>query len=127
MKKILIKTHEKEELIDITPKINSLIDVGEGVCNVFVKHSTAALIINENYDPNICKDFLGLLNKLVPQNKWLHDKIDNNGAAHLKSSILGCSVDIPVADGKLDLGKWQSLMLVELDGPREREIIVRLF
>ena len=124
MGRLLIKTNKKEGMIDITSKVNSLIKIDEGVCSVFVKHATAALVINENYDPNICKDFLSLLDKLIPQGKWLHDNVDNNGAAHLKSAILGCSVCIPVVKGKLDMGRWQSLMLVEFDGPREREIIV---
>lgn len=124
MDKLIIKSGRKEELIDITSKINSLIKIDSGVCNVFVKHSTAALIVNENNDPNICKDFLNFLNEIIPKGKWLHDKIDNNGAAHLRASVLGCSVNIPINDKKLDLGKWQSLMLVELDGPREREIVV---
>jgi secondary thiamine-phosphate synthase enzyme len=121
---LLVKTNKKEELIDITSKVNEVIKFSEGVCNIFVKHATAALIINENYDINICKDFLNFLNEIIPKGKWLHDKIDDNGAAHLKASLLGCSVSIPIKNRRLDLGKWQSLMLVELDGPREREIIV---
>lgn len=124
MKKFLVKTNKKEEIVDITSKVNSLIEIDRGICNIFVKHTTAALVVNENYDPNICKDFLSLLDKLIPQGKWLHDKIDNNGAAHLKSAILGCDVCVPVVNGKLDLGRWQSLILVELDGPKEREVIV---
>lgn len=124
MDKLSIKTNKKEELIDITSKVNSLIKVDKGICNVFVKHATVALIINENYDPNVCKDFLQLLDKMVPQGKWLHDKVDGNGAAHLKSALIGCSEIIPIKNGKLDLGRWQSLMLVELDGPREREIVI---
>ena len=126
MERLLINTIKTEELVDITSKVNSLIKVDEGICNVFVKHATAALVINENYDPNICKDFLKFLDNLIPPGKWLHDKIDNNGAAHLKSAILGCSVNIPIVNGKLELGRWQALMLVELDGPRERELVVTL-
>ena len=123
---MIIKTKSKEELVDITSKVNSLIKVEKGICNIFVKHTTASLIINENYDPNICKDFLKLLDEIIPQGKWLHDKIDGNGAAHLKSSILGCSVNIPIIESKLFLGKWQALMLVELDGPRERVVVVTI-
>lgn len=123
---MIIKTKSKEEIVDITSKVNSLIKVEKGICNIFVKHTTASLIINENYDPNICKDFLKLLDEIIPQGKWLHDKIDGNGAAHLKSSILGCSVNIPIIESKLFLGKWQALMLVELDGPRERVVVVTI-
>jgi len=122
--KITVKTNKKEEIIDITSKVNDLIKVENGICNIFVKHTTAGLVVNENYDPNICKDFLSLLNEMIPQGKWLHDKIDGNGAAHLKSSLIGCSINIPIICSKLDLGRWQSLMLVELDGPREREVVV---
>lgn len=124
MEKLFVKTNKKEEVVDITTKVNSLIKIKNGICNLFIKHTTAALIINENNDPNICKDVLNLFDKLVSKGEWLHDKIDNNGAAHLKSTLLGCSINIPIINTKLDLGKWQSLMLVEFDGPREREIVV---
>ncbi len=126
MEIIKIKTSKKEEIIDITDKINSIVkDMKEGFINIYVKHATAAIIINENYDPNIQIDFLAMLNDIIPQGKWLHDKIDNNGAAHLKSSLIGPSETIPIKDGKLQLGTWQSVMLCEFDGPREREIIIQ--
>lgn len=123
-----LSTKKKQELIDITPKINSIIKkskVENGICNVFAAHATAAIIINENYDPNICLDLLDALNKLVPSGIWRHDKIDGNADAHIKSAILGPSETIPLKDGQLDLGRWQALMFAELDGPRSnRKIIV---
>ncbi len=123
-----LSTSKKQELIDITGKINSIIKkskIKNGICNVFAAHATAAIIINENYDPNICLDLLDALNKLVPNGVWRHDRIDGNADAHIKSAILGPSETIPVKNGQLQLGRWQSAMFVELDGPRhDRKIIV---
>ncbi len=125
---IIISTSKKQELIDISDKINNIIKkskVKNGICNVFAAHATAAIVINENYDPNICLDLIDALNKLIPSGIWRHDRIDSNADAHLKSAILGPSETIPIKNGKLDLGTWQSLMLCELDGPRgNRRIIV---
>lgn len=123
-----ISTNKKQELIDITDRINSIIrksKIKNGLCNVFAAHATAAIIINENYDPNICLDLIDALNKLVPSGVWRHDKIDGNADSHIKSAILGPSETIPIKNGKLDLGRWQSVMFAELDGPRSnRKIIV---
>ena len=123
-----LSTSKKQELIDITDTINSIIKkskIKEGACNVFAAHATAAIIINENYDPNICLDLLDALNKLIPAGIWRHDKIDGNADAHIKSAILGPSETIPIKDGRLYLGQWQSCMFAELDGPRQnRKIIV---
>ncbi|MBS3101258.1 secondary thiamine-phosphate synthase enzyme YjbQ [Candidatus Woesearchaeota archaeon] len=125
---IILSTSKKQELIDITPRINTIIKkskVENGICNVFAAHATAAIIINENYDPNICLDLLDALDKLVPSGVWRHDRIDGNADSHIKSAILGPSETIPIKDGKLDLGRWQSAMFAELDGPRHgRKIIV---
>lgn len=130
METIKIKTNKREEIIDITNKINeSIKDIKEGSVLVFIKHTTAGITINENDDPKICDDILNFLNNTVPRGKWQHDKSGKcdriNGDAHLKSSIIGHSKIIPVENGKLCLGKWQSVFLCELDGPREREIIVQ--
>ena len=125
---IFLSTSKKQELVDITEKINNIIKkskIRNGMCNVFATHATVAIIINENYDPNICLDLIDSLSKLVPSGIWRHDKIDGNADAHLKSAMLGPSETIPVKNSRLDLGAWQSCMLVELDGPRsERKIIV---
>ena len=125
-----ISTKKKQELIDITENVNSIIKkskIKEGLCSVFTAHATAAIIINENYDPNICTDLLNALNKLVPSGIWLHDRIDGNADAHIKAAILGPSETIPVKNGELQLGRWQSCMFAELDGPRnDRKIIVTI-
>ena len=125
-----LSTSKKQELIDITDKINSITKkskIKNGICNVFAAHATAAIIINENYDPNICLDLIDALNKLIPSGIWRHDKIDGNADAHIKSAILGPGETIPIKNGKLQLGQWQSLMFVELDGPKSnRKIIVTI-
>ena len=127
---IFLSTSKNQELIDITNKINTIIKTSKiknGICNVFAAHATAAIIINENYDPNICLDLLDALNKLIPASIWRHDKIDGNADAHIKSAILGPSETIPIKNGKLELGRWQSCMFVELDGPRSnRKIIITI-
>ena len=126
----ILSTTKKQELTDITSRINNIIKkakIKSGICNVFAAHATAAIIINENYDPNICLDLLDALNKLVPAGIWRHDSVDGNADAHIKSAILGPSETIPIKNGELDLGQWQSAMFVELDGPRSnRKIIVTI-
>jgi secondary thiamine-phosphate synthase enzyme len=122
-----IQTTKKYEVIDITQKVVEAVKsahVDEGLCCVFVPHVTAAVVINENDDMQIGLDLLDALDKLVPEGGWRHDQIDSNGAAHLKASILGPSEMIPVQKGKLTLGTWQAVLFVELDGPRERKVIV---
>lgn len=123
-----ISTSKKQELVDITSRVNSIIQkskIKDGLCNVFTSHATAAVIINENYDPNICLDLLDALNKLIPSGIWRHDRIDGNADSHIKAAILGPQETMPIKNGELQLGRWQSCMLVELDGPRkDRKIII---
>ena len=125
-----ISTSKKQELIDITGRINSIIKksrIKDGICNVFAAHATAAIIINENYDPNICLDLLDALSKLIPSGIWRHDRIDGNADSHIKSAILGPQETMPIKGGELNLGRWQSVQFCELDGPRnDRKIIVTI-
>ena len=127
---ILLSTSKKQEIIDITGKLNAIIKkskIKNGICNVFAAHATAAIIINENYDPNICLDMIDALNKLIPSGIWRHDRVDGNADAHIKSAILGPSETIPIKNGKLELGQWQSAMFAELDGPRNnRKVIITI-
>ena len=120
---ISFDTKKKQELIDITERINEALKkskVKSGLCHVFVRHTTAGVIINENDGPDVCIDILNALNKSFPDHAgYLHDKKDNNAGAHIKASILGSSQVIPFEDRKLKLGRWQAVMLVELDGPRK--------
>jgi len=129
MHTITISTSKKQELIDITQEVKNIVsksNVKEGVCFVYVPHATAGITINENADPNIQTDIIKAMNDIIPEhNRYLHDSIDNNAAAHIKSSIIGVSKTIPIKNNKLMLGTWQAIMFVELDGPRQnRRIIV---
>ena len=124
-----VRSHRKYEMLDITGQVAEIVQragLPEAICSVYVTHATAAVVINENDDPNVCEDVLDALDKLIPEGVWRHDRVDNNAAAHIKSAILGPGETIPVRDGKLVLGTWQAIMLVELDGPRERRVIVTL-
>jgi secondary thiamine-phosphate synthase enzyme len=124
---IRVRTRQKAEVVDLTPQVADVVrrsGVVEGICTVFVRHATAAIVINENADPGFRLDLVAALDKLFPEGVWEHDKIDDNGAAHLKAAVLGPSEAVPLRDGQLVLGTWQGIALVECDGPREREIVV---
>ena len=124
-----IRTKKKQEMVDITGRVADWVKQSgtlDGMCLVYVPHATAAVVINENADPNVCEDILDALAGLIPGGKWRHDRIDENAAAHIKATILGPSETVPVRSGRLRLGTWQSIMLVELDGPRERTVIVEV-
>ena len=122
-----VSTSKKQELIDITQQVEEAVKksgVNDGLCNVYVPHATAAIAINENADPNITIDILDALNSMIKENGWKHNCIDNNAAAHIKSTIIGPSETIPVTGGKLQIGTWQNIFLCCFDGPRKRKIIV---
>jgi len=124
---IRVRSRGKFEVVDVTREVAAAVAearVAEGVCTVFVRHATAAIIINENADPGFRADIVSALDKLFPEGVWEHDKVDDNGAAHLKAAFLGPSETIPVRDQRLLLGTWQGIALVECDGPREREIVI---
>ena len=124
-----IRTTRKRELVDITSKVAAVVAesrLTEGLCNVYVAHATAAIVINENDDPNVCLDVLDALDRLIPAGIWRHDRVDGNAASHIQASILGPGETIPVRDGQLCLGRWQAIMLAELDGPRTRRVLVTL-
>ncbi len=128
MREILkVKTRKKTELLDITKKVGDLLSgwgINEGVLVLYTKHTTTALIINEN-EGGLVADMEEMLRKLVPPADYRHDRIDNNAASHLRSILLGQHLVIPFSDDRLELGRWQSIFFVELDGPRTREIIIR--
>lgn len=129
MKEFVVKTRRKCQVIDITPRVQEIVEQDgstDGLCCVFVPHATAAVTINENADPNIGEDLQDALAKMIPEGIWRHDRIDGNAAAHIKAAILGPSETVPVKDRRLVLGTWQSLMLVEFDGPRQRKVIVQI-
>lgn len=122
IREIKISTKAKYDIVDIQKQVEDIVKeskVKDGLCNVFVAHATAAVIINENDDPNVCDDILDALAQIIREGKWRHDNIDNNAAAHIKSAIIGPSQTIPVKDGKLAMGRWQSIMIADFDGPRD--------
>ena len=129
MAEFRVRTRKTQDMVDITQQVEEALRaarVSDGLCLVFVPHATAAVVINENADPNVCQDILDALGRLVPEGSWRHDQVDNNAAAHIKATLLGPSEAVAVRDGRLRLGTWQSVMLVEFDGPRERTVIVEV-
>lgn len=127
MTELRIRTTTKREMVDLTPRVAEVVaaaDVDEGLCSVYTPHATAAIVVNENDDPNVCVDVLDSLDRLVPAGIWRHDKVDGNAASHIQATILGPGETIPIREGKLMLGTWQAVMLVELDGPRDRRVLV---
>ena len=131
MSEFSLSTTRSEEMIDITGRVNGIVRQSKlkaGLCLVYTQHATAAVIVNENWDRNICEDILLSLSRMVPKHAdYKHDKVDNNAAAHIKSAMLGPSETLTFKDGALVLGKWQAIMFCEFDGPRqERRIIVEL-
>ncbi len=126
-----VSTHSREELINMTYEVSNIVrssGIKDGFCVVYIPHATAGIILNESADPNIKTDFLNAVDRMVPLHaNYLHDRIDNNAAAHIKSALVGSSVTIPVRDGNLETGTWQSIMLCEFDGPRStRRVIVQV-
>ena len=120
---IKLNTNKNFEIIDITSKVNELIDVEEGIVTVFSRHSTSAIVVNEN-ERGLLNDLEFLLGNLVSDKfTYEHDRIDDNAKSHLKSFILSSSETIPIKNHKLDLGTWQSVFFIELDGPRSNRKI----
>lgn len=121
-----VSTDAQLETIPISDRVaRTLPDGFSGTCTVFVSHTTAGIIINEN-ESHLREDLVSFLSDLVAEEGWAHDRIDDNAAAHLRASLLGPDLTIPVANGTLALGTWQEIMLVECDGPRTRTVIVQL-
>ena len=119
-----VRTSKGRQLIDITDEVSARVKGKEGICLIYVPHATAGLIINED-ESNLASDFEKLFERLAPKNeKWAHNKIDDNAHAHLLSGLVSPSVCVPVVNGKLALGTWQRILLCEFDGPRERKVMV---
>lgn len=128
MYEIEINTTDQVQFIDITQKIREALDEKEiknGICTVFVPHTTAAVTINENADPDVSTDMIKEINKIVPfSDNYRH--FEGNSAAHLKSSIIGVSETVIIEDGDLKLGRWQGIYFCEFDGPRKRKIWIKI-
>lgn len=113
---------------DITRQVQQVVTgsgVKEGICTVFIPHTTAAVTINENADPDVVRDFTMEIGKIVPWEDGYHH-FEGNSAAHLKSSMIGFSEQIIIEDGRLVLGTWQGIYFCEYDGPRSRKVIVKI-
>lgn len=123
-----VKTSRQVEFIDITSLIQEAVrkaGIKDGVCIVFVPHTTAGITINENADPSVVQDIIMELNKIVPfKGQYLHG--EGNSPAHIKSSLIGCSLNIVVESGRLNLGTWQGVFFCEFDGPRNRKVHVKV-
>jgi len=124
---IHVKTGARTQMIDITPQIQAEIDssgVTEGVCMVYVPHTTAGVTINENADPDVRLDIETALDRMVPwEAGYRHG--EGNSAAHLKSTLVGASELVAIEDGRLVLGTWQSVFFCEFDGPRSRRVFLK--
>lgn len=121
---ITVRSSDREEMIDITREVTNQLPEGDGVCVLFVQHSTCGLTVNENADPDVQSDMLGFLQRLIPQYEPNFKHFEHNSDAHIKASLMGSSVTIPFENGKLCLGRWQGIYLCEFDGPRERMVLV---
>lgn len=128
MRSFTIKTQSRCEMIDITGRVAEMVResaIREGSCRVFVPHTTAAVTINENADPDVPRDLLAVLERLIPfSNGYRHT--EGNSAAHVKASLFGPSQTVFIEEGRLVLGTWQSLFFCEFDGPRTRKVLVQL-
>lgn len=128
LQEIKVPTSAHTQLVDVTGKIQQLIDksgIKEGLALLFVPHTTAAVTINENADPDVCHDMINGLNQLIPlKNGYRH--LEGNSAAHIKSSLIGSSEQVIIRGGRLLLGTWQGLYFCEFDGPRSRKLLVKL-
>ena len=119
-----VKTDLREQFVNITAHINALLaesGIKDGRCTVFVSHTTAAVTINEDADPDVMEDLLRYLQKMVPL-KGSYRHREGNSDAHIKAALLGCSLHLIIKDGSLDLGTWQGVFLAEFDGPRTRSV-----
>jgi secondary thiamine-phosphate synthase enzyme len=123
-----IKTSARFEMIDITGRVAALVresGIKQGICHTFVPHTTAAVTINENADPDVPRDILTALDHIVPLSKS-YRHAEGNSAAHIKASLFGASQTLLIDDGTLVLGTWQSLFFCEFDGPRTRKVLIKL-
>ncbi len=119
-----VPTHERVSFVDITDEVAACVrDAGDGIATVFVTHTTAGVTINENADPSVAADLAMTLDRLVPRDLPFRHR-EGNSDAHVKASLIGSSVSVPVARGALQLGTWQGVFFAEFDGPRRRRVTV---
>ena len=122
-----VRTSEREQILIVTREVNAALqalDASEGICTIVVPHTTCAISVNENADPDVPRDLVAALRAAVPNVRFHHG--EGNSDAHFLSMLIGCSLSWPYRDGELVLGRWQGVYFVELDGPRERKVTVFL-
>lgn len=122
-----VATRSQRELLDITDHVRREVGaagVRTGLCALYAQGATAALMIQENDDPNIRLDVLDCLGQIAPPGRWRHDRIDGNGDAHIQAGLVGPSESIPIRNGQLGLSTWQNIFLCDFDGPRARRTIL---
>ncbi|NOX37866.1 MAG: YjbQ family protein [Calditrichaeota bacterium] len=123
-----VSTHSRTEFVDITPQVQQAVrdsQVKEGICQIWVPHTTAGVTINENADPSVVRDILMELNKVIPfEDNYQH--LEGNSAAHIKSSLVGCTLNVIIHEGRLMLGTWQGIFFCEFDGPRSRKVWLKI-
>ena len=125
-----VKTHARSEMIDVTSRVQKLVAkhrVTDGCVIVYVPHTTAAVTVNENADPDVKSDMLKKLESLIPRREPYYEHAEGNSDSHVKTSLVGSSVTVLIEDGELVLGRWQGIYFCEFDGPREREMRVKVF
>ena len=124
-----VTSHHREELVEFTEQVQEKLTESEakdGLCVLYVQHTTAGLTINENADPDVPRDMLHALRTLIPQHGMGFRHGEENSDAHIKTSLVGTSVTVPFEKGKLLLGRWQGIFLCEFDGGRERKVIMTI-
>jgi secondary thiamine-phosphate synthase enzyme len=124
---IELPTTKKQEMIDVSKRVRAIVTasgVQNGLCSIYCGHTTGAITINENTDPDVQTDILNALDRAVPQNEKYYKHNDGNAPAHVKAAVLGFSYTLPVQGGKLQLGTWQAIYFCEFDGPRNRKLVV---
>ena len=127
--RIKVRSREREELVEFTDEVRRRLresGAREGLCALYVRHTTAGLTINENADPDVPRDMLHCLRTLIPQHGMGFRHGEENSDAHIKTSLVGTSLTVPFENGELLLGRWQGIFLCEFDGGREREVIMTI-
>ena len=128
-KELQLRSSRRTELIDITPQVEEAVrasGVQEGICLLYVPHTTAGITVNENADPSVKQDILEALERLVPPGAH-YKHTEGNADSHKKATLVGSSVMIPVAGGRLAFGTWQGVFFCEFDGPRSRRVLIKVF
>jgi len=122
-----VSTQRERELVDITGRVRAEVarsGIRDGICALYAQGATAALMVQENDDPNITLDVLDCLETMAPRGRWRHDRVDDNGSAHIQAGIVGPSEVVPIREGNLALSTWQNIFLCDFDGPRARRTVM---